>query len=105
VEPSLLNSTEGDLLAQLQAELAARERRPRPYRRARTDADPAANGHGVNGHGVNGHGADGYGVNGHAAEEPGPNGHGPNGHGTNGHDTNGHGTNGHGNGPPPDVSG
>ena len=108
VESSLLNSTEGDLLAQLQAELAGRERRPRPYRRARTDADPAANGHGVNGHaadehGVNGHGGDG--PNGHDT-----NGHDTNGHGTNGHGTNGHGTNGHGNGPPgdrpsPDVSG
>jgi hypothetical protein len=89
-ESSLLPSTERDLLAQLQEELAARERRPRPYRRARTDADPAVNGHGVNGHGVNGHGSDG--------------------HGTNGHDANGHGTKGHGNGPPgdrtpPDVSG
>jgi hypothetical protein len=89
-ESSLLPSTERDLLAQLQEELAARERRPRPYRRARTDADPAVNGHGVNGHGVNGHGSDG--------------------HGTNGHDANGHGTKGHGNSPPgdrtpPDVSG
>ena len=47
-EPSaLLNGTERDLLAQLQAELADRERRPRPYRRA------AQNGrsHSVNGHG------------------------------------------------------
>jgi hypothetical protein len=105
VESSLFNSTERDLLAQLQEELAARERRPRPYRRARTDADPA-----VNGHGVNGHGADEHGVNGHGVDGPGPNGHGPNGYGTNGHDTNGHDTNGHGNGPPgdrppPDVSG
>jgi hypothetical protein len=115
VESSLLNSTERDLLAELQEELAARERRPRPYRRARTDADPAVNGHGVNGHGVNGHGADGHGVNGHGVDGPGPNGHDTNGHDTNGHDTNGHdtnghGTNGHGNGPPgdrppPDVSG
>jgi hypothetical protein len=57
-EPSVLGSTERDLLAQLQAELADRERRPRPYRRARSAA-PAANGHGVNGHGINGHGSDG----------------------------------------------
>ena len=57
-EPAVLSSTERDLLAQLQAELADRERRPRPYRRARSAA-PAVNGHGVNGHGVNGHGADG----------------------------------------------
>ena len=55
-EPSVLGSTEHDLLAQLQAELADRERRPRPYRRARSAA-PAVNGHGVNGHGVNGHGS------------------------------------------------
>jgi hypothetical protein len=53
-EPSVLSSTERDLLSQLQAELADRERRPRPYRRART---PAVNGH-ANGHGVNGHGTD-----------------------------------------------
>lgn len=58
VESSLFNSTERDLLAELQEELAARERRPRPYRRARTDADPAVNGHGLNGHGTNGHGND-----------------------------------------------
>jgi len=90
VESSPLSSTERDLLAELQEELAARERRPRPYRRARTDADPAVNGHGVNGHGVNGHGADGHGVNGHGVDGPAPNGH-----DTNGHDTNGHGTNGH----------
>ena len=57
-EPPVLGGTEHDLLAQLQAELADRERRPRPYRRARSTA-PAVNGHGVNGHGVNGHGADG----------------------------------------------
>jgi hypothetical protein len=55
-EPSVLGSTERDLLASLQAELADRERRPRPYRRARS---AAVNGHGVNGHGVNGHGSDG----------------------------------------------
>ena len=57
----MINSTERDLLAQLQAELADRERRPRPYRRARSAAAPAVNGHGVNGHGVNGHGSDGPG--------------------------------------------
>ena len=57
VESSLFNSTQRDLLAQLQEELAARERRPRPYRRAHTDADPAVNGHGVNGHGADGHGS------------------------------------------------
>jgi hypothetical protein len=48
--PALLDGTEGDLLAQLQAELAARERRPRPYRRA------DRNGSTVNG---NGHAPDG----------------------------------------------
>lgn len=48
----LLAGTERDLLAQLQAELASQERRPRPYRRAaRTDVTPAVNGHGINGHG------------------------------------------------------
>ena len=53
----LLAGTERDLLAQLQAELASQERRPRPYRRAaRTDVTPAVNGHGANGHGINGHG-------------------------------------------------
>jgi hypothetical protein len=60
-EPSaLLSGTERDLLAQLQAELAARDPRPRPYRRA------GQNGRGVNGHtggvnGVNGHGGEGSG--------------------------------------------
>ena len=50
-EPSpLLHGTEGDLLAQLQAELAARERRPRPYRRAERNGST---------HIVNGHGPDG----------------------------------------------
>jgi hypothetical protein len=42
----LLQGTEGDLLAQLQAELAARERRPRPYRRAERNGSA----HTVNGH-------------------------------------------------------
>jgi D-sedoheptulose 7-phosphate isomerase len=69
-EPPVLGGTEHDLLAQLQAELADRERRPRPYRRARSAA-PAVNGHGVNGHGVNGHG-----VNGHSADGDHPDGHG-----------------------------
>jgi hypothetical protein len=53
-EPStLLSGTERDLLDQLQAELAAGDRRPRPYRRA------GRNGRTVNGHddGVNGHDA------------------------------------------------
>jgi hypothetical protein len=67
-EPSVLGSTERDLLAQLQAELADRERRPRPYRRARSEAAPAVNGHGVNGHGVNGHGADGDRLDGPGAD-------------------------------------
>jgi hypothetical protein len=61
-EPPVLGSTERDLLAQLQAELTDRERRPRPYRRARSTATPAVNGHGVNGHGVNGHSSDGPGA-------------------------------------------
>ncbi len=95
VESSLFNGTERDLLAQLQAELAARERRPRPYRRARTGAEPAVNGHGTNGHGVNGHGVDGHGV-----DEPEANGP-----GANGHETNGHGNRPPGDSPPPDVSG
>jgi hypothetical protein len=69
-EPPVLGGTEHDLLAQLQAELADRERRPRPYRRARSTA-PAVNGHGVNGHGVNGHGADGDHPDGHGAADPG----------------------------------
>ena len=67
----MLGSTEHDLLAQLQAELADRERRPRPYRRARSAA-PAVNGHGVNGHGVNGHGADGHGLSDPDGGDPGP---------------------------------
>jgi hypothetical protein len=54
----VLSSTERDLLAQLQAELVDRERRPRPYRRARSAAAPGVNGHGVNGRGVNGHDTD-----------------------------------------------
>ncbi len=70
-QPSVLNSTERDLLAQLHAELADRERRPRPYRRARSAA-PAVNGHGVNGHGVNGHG-----VNGRRPDGDRPDAHGP----------------------------
>ena len=69
-EPPVLGDTEHDLLAQLQAELADRERRPRPYRRGRSAA-PAVNGHGVNGHAVNGHGADGHGP-GPGARDPGP---------------------------------
>jgi hypothetical protein len=69
-EPPVLGGTEHDLLAQLQAELADRERRPRPYRRARSAA-PAVNGHGVNGHGVNGHSADGDHPDGHGAADPG----------------------------------
>ncbi len=45
-----LSGTERDLLAQLQAELAARERRPRPYRRAaRNGTAQALNGHGSDG--------------------------------------------------------
>jgi hypothetical protein len=50
-EPSaLLSGTERDLLAQLQAELAARERRPRPYRRAgRNGTAQTVNGHGPEG--------------------------------------------------------
>jgi hypothetical protein len=44
--PALLHGTEGDLLAQMQAELAARERRPRPYRRAEHNGSA----HTVNGH-------------------------------------------------------
>jgi hypothetical protein len=52
---ALLNGAERDLLAQLKAELAARERRPRPFPR------PGANGHAVNGHRVNGHGVEGHG--------------------------------------------
>ena len=96
VESSLLNGTERDLLAQLQAELAARERRPRPYRRARTgEPGPAVNGHGTNGHGVNGHGVDGHGVDEPEADGP----------GSNGHETNGHGNRPPGDSPPPDVSG
>jgi hypothetical protein len=43
-EGTELNGTERDLLAQLQAELAARERRPRPYRRS------GQNGRALNGH-------------------------------------------------------
>lgn len=58
-EPSVLSGTERDLLAQLQSELADRERRPRPYRRARSAAAPGVNGHGVNGHGANGHEVEG----------------------------------------------
>jgi hypothetical protein len=50
--PSALEGTEGDLMAQLQAELAARERRPRPYRRAEHNGSS----HSVNGRG---HGHDG----------------------------------------------
>jgi hypothetical protein len=46
VPPALLHGTEGDLLAQMQAELAARERRPRPYRRAERHGSA----HTVNGH-------------------------------------------------------
>jgi hypothetical protein len=47
-EPSaLLNGTERDLLAQLQADLADQERRPRPYRRAGQNGRS----HSVNGHG------------------------------------------------------
>jgi hypothetical protein len=47
-EPSaLLKGTERDLLAQLQAELADQERRPRPYRRAGQNGRS----HSVNGHG------------------------------------------------------
>jgi len=45
--PPALEGTEGDLLAQLQAELAARERRPRPYRRAEQNGST----HTVNGNG------------------------------------------------------
>jgi hypothetical protein len=52
VPPALLEGTEGDLLAQLQAELAARERRPRPYRRAERNGST----HTLNGHG---HGPEG----------------------------------------------
>jgi len=59
-EPPLLGSTERDLLSQLQAELAEREHRPRPYRRARSAVTPAVNGHGMNGHEINGHGSDGH---------------------------------------------
>ncbi len=45
-----LSGTERDLLAQLQAELAARERRPRPYRRAsRNGTAQTLNGHGSEG--------------------------------------------------------
>jgi hypothetical protein len=102
---SLFNNPERDLLAQLQAELAARERRPRPYRRARTGADPAPGGDGVNGHGVNGRG-----VNGHDTTGQDTTGQDTKGHDTNGQDTRGRDTNGQGNGPagdrpPPDVSG
>jgi hypothetical protein len=51
-EPSvLLGGSERDLLARLQSELAARERRPRPYRRAGQNGSA----HSVNGHG---HGPD-----------------------------------------------
>ena len=71
-ERSVLNSTERDLLAQLQAELADRERRPRPYRRARSTAAPGVNGHGANGHGANGHEANGHEANGHDVDGPGP---------------------------------
>jgi len=70
-EPSVLSSTERDLLSQLQAELAEREHRPRPYRRARSAVTPAVNGHGVNGHGINGNGADGP-HDGHAPDDRGP---------------------------------
>ena len=70
-EPPVLGDTEHDLLAQLQAELADRERRPRPYRRGRSAA-PAVNGHGVNGHAVNGHAVNGHAVNGHGADGHGP---------------------------------
>jgi hypothetical protein len=85
---ALLHGVERDLLAQFQAELGERERRPRPYRRAGQNGRSGPNGSGRNGSQQNGSHQDGSAHNGSAH---------------NGRTVNGHGSD--DDRPPPDLAG